>query len=48
MRSACLEVKVFASAEEVLDSDDPCKDGLSHKRPAPDGDEWPTQLKENH
>ena len=40
IRSVGLAVRVFASAEEFLNSDHPCRSGLSHIRRAPAGDEW--------
>jgi hypothetical protein len=39
IRSVSLEVSVFASAEEFLDSDPPLRGGLSHLRRAPARDE---------
>ena len=40
IRSVRLDVRVFASAEEFLNSDQPCKAGLSDTRRAPAGNEW--------
>ena len=40
IRSVRLEVKVFASAEEFLNSDRSLQGGLSHIGRAPAGDEW--------